>query len=470
MAAGGTERNLQEELTCSVCLGYFADPVFTECGHIFCRACISRCEQGAGGAGAAELPRPEKEPAEAAARMEALRLEAARLPRREREAAELEAQMEALRLDAAAACCPDKEAARAPRPEPGATQLLCPECRRSFTEGSLRPIRRMQSIVPLVKDLLRQPLVVRGLCGEHNERARHFCREEEELICPLCTISAAHRPHDVVVLAEAYEEYKADLQDWLEIMKKEAEKLEESKKRKEGLTGGMRPGRTEKIKLKQISNLMTEIETKCQQPAEELLKDIRTTLNRFGHFTSLVTKRFAQKYKALVTLDPDTVRGELSVSEDGRRATGTGIWTLRPVPTPANPRIFSRSPAVLGREGFTSGRHYWEVHVLQEEWEAVGVAGEFLDTGSFTVEFPVDRVCYVNQWDGDWYRALSISPSPEAPQPPPQKLGLYLDYEGGRFSLYNTDTWKHLCTCNGTFTEGVHPLFLVAAGEDMRLV
>uniref|UniRef100_A0A674I997 RING-type domain-containing protein n=1 Tax=Terrapene triunguis TaxID=2587831 RepID=A0A674I997_9SAUR len=37
---------LQEEATCPVCLEYFTEPVTLECGHNFCRACISQCWEG----------------------------------------------------------------------------------------------------------------------------------------------------------------------------------------------------------------------------------------------------------------------------------------------------------------------------------------------------------------------------------------------------------------------------------------
>uniref|UniRef100_A0A8C8SCJ8 RING-type E3 ubiquitin transferase n=1 Tax=Pelusios castaneus TaxID=367368 RepID=A0A8C8SCJ8_9SAUR len=42
-AVGDLAGRFQDEVTCSVCLEYFTDPVSIECGHNFCRACISWC-------------------------------------------------------------------------------------------------------------------------------------------------------------------------------------------------------------------------------------------------------------------------------------------------------------------------------------------------------------------------------------------------------------------------------------------
>ncbi|TFJ95937.1 ABC transporter [Platysternon megacephalum] len=43
MAAGDLAGSFQDEVTCCICLEYFTDPVTIECGHNFCRACISQC-------------------------------------------------------------------------------------------------------------------------------------------------------------------------------------------------------------------------------------------------------------------------------------------------------------------------------------------------------------------------------------------------------------------------------------------
>lgn len=47
--------DFQEELTCSICLDYFDDPVSIECGHNFCRGCL----RGSAAPGVRRFPCPE---------------------------------------------------------------------------------------------------------------------------------------------------------------------------------------------------------------------------------------------------------------------------------------------------------------------------------------------------------------------------------------------------------------------------
>ncbi|KAM8968406.1 E3 ubiquitin-protein ligase TRIM17 [Sarcophilus harrisii] len=40
--------SFKTELTCSICLDYFTDPVTVKCSHNFCRECLLQCMRGAG--------------------------------------------------------------------------------------------------------------------------------------------------------------------------------------------------------------------------------------------------------------------------------------------------------------------------------------------------------------------------------------------------------------------------------------
>uniref|UniRef100_A0A674IZY1 Uncharacterized protein n=1 Tax=Terrapene triunguis TaxID=2587831 RepID=A0A674IZY1_9SAUR len=47
MASASPSQKMQEEATCSICLEYLTEPVTIDCGHNFCRACITQyCEHG----------------------------------------------------------------------------------------------------------------------------------------------------------------------------------------------------------------------------------------------------------------------------------------------------------------------------------------------------------------------------------------------------------------------------------------
>ncbi|XP_038228548.1 E3 ubiquitin-protein ligase TRIM11-like isoform X2 [Dermochelys coriacea] len=78
-----------------------------------------------------------------------------------------------------------------------------------------------------------------------------------------------------------------------------------------------------------------------------------------------------KQFKVNVTLDPDTAGPELILSEDLKGAR----WGKPSQEMPDSLERFDTDPCVLGCEGFTSGRHYWEVEVDGMFW-TVGVASE----------------------------------------------------------------------------------------------
>ncbi|KAL7875468.1 hypothetical protein AOLI_G00104310 [Acnodon oligacanthus] len=100
-----------------------------------------------------------------------------------------------------------------------------------------------------------------------------------------------------------------------------------------------------------------------------------------------------------VTLDPDTANSYLILSDDGKQVTdGDTKQNL-----PDTPERFDYDLSVLGKEGFSSGRFYYEA---------------------------------------------------------PQKVGVFVDYEEGLVSFYDVEARSHIYSFTGqSFTETLYPYF-----------
>ncbi|XP_078542622.1 E3 ubiquitin-protein ligase TRIM39-like [Lissotriton helveticus] len=437
MAAAAQVGNLKDEASCSICLEYFTDPVSTDCGHNFCRYCITQSWEGRDG------------------------------------------------------------------------NSPCPQCRKISTGRSLRPNRQLGNMVEMVKLLYLPPL--EHLCEKHEEILRLFCDEDQRVICVVCRESKDHKSHSVSPIEEAAEEYKVKVQDWLRRMRNETRYILESKVREEEQYTTMRNKlRAEKQKIEteieqlrlllrekeqtlyekleemektsimvenanisKLSNqitslnaLITDLEKKCEESALDFLKDVRSTLNRCEEVKFQGPEKI-KKYKVTVTLDPDTSHPKLLLSEGGRRVGRTRSAQ----PLPDTPKRFTSDPCVLGSEGFTSSRHYWEVQLLQEggEW-VMGVAAESVVRKRRITWSPERGVWAVERWDG-LYWALASPQTALSPREEPLKLGVYLDYEGGLVSVYNADSMELLYTFpRAPFTDRLFPIFYLDWGAELRLV
>ncbi|XP_032872168.1 E3 ubiquitin-protein ligase TRIM39-like [Amblyraja radiata] len=155
-----------------------------------------------------------------------------------------------------------------------------------------------------------------------------------------------------------------------------------------------------------------------------------------------------------VTLDVETAHAQLEVSEDRKRVKLTG--TERSLPDSG--KRFTGWQCVLGLEGFTSGRHYWEVEVAGSEYWRLGVAAESVERKGLTLT-PETGVWSIWRWD-DEFDAFTSPRSRLPARPIPGRVGVYLSYESGTISFYDADTKSHLHTFTGnTFTEKLYPFF-----------
>ncbi|XP_072525719.1 bloodthirsty-related gene family, member 12 [Salminus brasiliensis] len=166
--------------------------------------------------------------------------------------------------------------------------------------------------------------------------------------------------------------------------------------------------------------------------------------------------RKMQNYASEVFMDPATAQRSLVVSEDGRQVHYEEA--RKPLSQSDSPRRFSPALFVLGREGLSSGRHYWEVEVGRKMAWTIGVARASARRKGEIRLSPEGGYWCLWLKNGE-VKALASSRIPLQLPTLPHKLGVYLDHEGGQVSFYDAKAQSHLYTFMDTFGESVHPIF-----------
>ncbi|CAN8185198.1 unnamed protein product [Coccothraustes coccothraustes] len=419
------------QATCSICLELFREPVLTACGHSFCGQCL-----------AGVLGDP---------------------PSRSR----------------------------------------CPQCRAPVEPGSLRPNRSLGDVAEVVRSL--EEVGSGPRCPQHGKPLALFCEPCAALLCALCRDGPEHRRHRVRPAEEAARELRKKLRRNMHFLQKQKKKLKRKgdQKSEDLLMTVMLDNnwvrkmfeKVQKILLFQLKimalqsirnrkeymfrirkrqslldSVIAQIEEKLDQPAVEFLKVrqhqplgteavsgcaqlSRGAVHDFSWHLGMVRRAFAEQ----VTLDPQTANDFLILSRDRKRVwLGDEEQNL-----PGTSKRFTCSLSVLGTQGFTSGRHYWEVDVGEEGCWAVGVALE-----SVLRKEPLDLHRSEKVWAlrVDWrgqYSTICMTSEVLALRGKLQRIRVCLEYEAGRVTFYNANDMTQILQFEATFTEEVFPYFCV---------
>ncbi|XP_016298862.1 E3 ubiquitin-protein ligase TRIM21-like [Sinocyclocheilus anshuiensis] len=183
--------------------------------------------------------------------------------------------------------------------------------------------------------------------------------------------------------------------------------------------------------------------------AEELLKtQIYTATKRELEAIS--------QYAVDMTLDPDTANPWLVVSADRRCVTDGNVE--RNVPN--NAERFDMAPCVLSREPISRGRGYWEVGVSGKTAWDLGVARKSVNRKGLVTLSPEDGYWAVCLRGGTEYRACDGESVLLSLKTLPQRIGIYVDYEKGQVSFYDTSARTHIYSFTGQcFTESLLAYF-----------
>ncbi|XP_026111696.1 E3 ubiquitin-protein ligase TRIM39-like isoform X2 [Carassius auratus] len=200
----------------------------------------------------------------------------------------------------------------------------------------------------------------------------------------------------------------------------------------------------------------SEISMKTHESLETLRRALTQLKDTIDEKLTLTELKWMQQYAVDVTLDPDTAQPELILSDDGKQVRDGDIRQK----LPDKPERFDPCPCVLGKEGFSSGRFYFEVQVKgKTEW-TLGVARESINRkGPITLR-PSDGYWTVILRNGDEYKA-GASPSVSLSlKVKPQQVGVFVDYEEGLVSFYDVESSSHIYSFTAqSFTEKLYPFF-----------
>ncbi|XP_073678877.1 E3 ubiquitin-protein ligase TRIM21-like [Garra rufa] len=191
------------------------------------------------------------------------------------------------------------------------------------------------------------------------------------------------------------------------------------------------------------------------QPMNTALIQLKKTLDETLHENLSQTELgWVQKYTVDVTLDPETANPHLILSDDGKQVRHGDIEQ----DVPENPKRFDASLCVLAKEGFSSGRFYYEVQVKgNTEWD-LGVARESITRKEKNTLAPEDGYWAVGLRNENKYKAGESPSVPLSLSVKPEIVGVFVDYEEGLVSFYDVSSRSHIYSFTGqTFTDKLYP-------------
>ncbi|XP_056433439.1 E3 ubiquitin-protein ligase TRIM39-like [Gadus chalcogrammus] len=517
----------EENFSCPICLDVFSSPVFTPCGHNFCRTCITKFwdEQAQYKCPACnELfhTRPD--------------LRANIL------VSEMAAQFKTSVKVKEQPCV---ESGEVPCDVCTGTQLKavksCLVCRISYCQTHLEPHQR---VAGLKKHQLVEPLdhLEERMCKKHDRLLELFCRTERVFVCQFCT-EGDHRSHPVVPLKEEYEVKMAQLGN----MESEVPQMIQERKRKikeikdtvklskkdadteivdglQVLTALMRCiekwqedfNQTVQEKLKSTEKQAEDLIKKLEQEIKDLtnrssevkqlshtedhlhflqafrsLKDPpptrdwttvevrppsyvgtwRRSLDQLEETLNMEMKKLhgvelkrVQQYEVDVTLDPDTAASRLILSEDRKQVHYGGLGKKLPDIL----KRFTRFSCVLSSQSFSSGRFYFEVQVKDKSVRCLGVARESINRKADIALTPKTG-CWRISFNKDVF-VFHDDPVVRVPlRAALQKVGVFVDYEKGLLSFYDVEARVKIYSATGcTFTEPLYPILYPLDFDSMK--
>uniref|UniRef100_A0A8C7A4Y5 Tripartite motif containing 4 n=1 Tax=Neovison vison TaxID=452646 RepID=A0A8C7A4Y5_NEOVI len=431
--------DLQEDLTCAICLDYFEDPVSIECGHNFCRGCLHR----SWGPGGGSFPCPE-----------------CRQP----------SSFSALRPNWALARLTERARRRRQGPVPPGQCGRHWEALRLFCEDDQRPVclvcRESQEHQGHTMAPIDEASCSYRVSGEE------FKKNLVRLISEFCSflflleklLKAQSSLKDKMKKALYFQDMEVKNATAWKVTEAEGAVLlpKEKKVKKKNHTLGLEPsvgvgslGCPSCLRKRVAFSAFLRSENQDVDYSPEVL-----TVKNVCQIPMM--KEMLKRFQVAVSVAEDTAHPKLVFSQDGRfvkNGASASSWPLfssawsyfsgwrnsqKNAPFVGR---FQHLPCVLGKNIFTSGKHYWEVESRDGLEIAVGVCREDVMGLVDASEMCPHGGIWALSWGSAGSQPLTgSSGSPTKQEPALHRVGVFLDFGARDISFYSAVDGAHLHT------------------------
>ncbi|XP_049432869.1 nuclear factor 7, brain isoform X2 [Epinephelus fuscoguttatus] len=435
----------EKNLSCSICLDIFKEPVVLSCSHNFCKDCLKnwwRTKQ------THECPICEQISLQSEPPVSLVLknlCEVFLLERNQRDSGTIcSLHSEKLKL-----FCLDHQ------------QPVCVVCQESKMHNNhrFRPINeaaqdhkeKLHKSLKTLQEKLKLFEQVKGNCDQMTEhikvQARHTVRLIKEQFKKLHQFLQEEEEARISALRDEEEQKGQMMKEKIEALSREIAALSDTIRATE-----------EELRAEDVSflqNYKAAVERVQQRP---LLDDPQlpsgALIDEAKHLGNL-TFNIWNKMKKMVSytpviLDPNSAPPELILTKDlssMRREEREKLLE--------NTQTFDHYCICVGTEGFNSGTQSWNLKLKDSTNWVVGVLAESTQTEEDNAQSGLWRIAFCN----DVYTACS----PNGPntvlsvKKQPQWIRVHLDWNKGELSFFDPDTDTHIHTFRHTFTEKLFP-------------
>ncbi|XP_067427787.1 zinc-binding protein A33-like, partial [Thunnus thynnus] len=362
------------------------------------------------------------------------------------------------------------------------------------------------------------------VCDKHPEVPYWFCEDEQRAVCPVCEFSLhqSHKlvpveqavsnlkdqlKSDLKSLQDKRNKYKQVEETYNEMVEHSKSQLLSTEKQiraefnklhqflkeeEESRLAALREeeeqkGKTISREMKRIQEQISSLSDSISAVGEDLqqhnvsfLSSYKPTQTRardqcslsdpqlvsgalidvakhLGNLSFRVWEKMKEKvHFSPVILDPNTASPYLYLSND--------LTSVRRGDTnqqlPDNPERCTKYRTVLGSEGFSSGKHSWEVEVGDHPVWLMGLAKESAEKGEANASPECGFWCLSHD-SGEYIDETGKTV-------PVKRISVQLDYDRGDVSFYDSEDMTHIYTHRDIFTEKLFPYFNIGPAGDAK--